>query len=44
MAVFGVVVIEVSKLHEITTIDGAAVAVDELPELKLIEHFLQQGF
>jgi hypothetical protein len=39
--VFGVVVVEVSQLHEVTTIDGAAIAMDELSELKLIEHFLQ---
>jgi hypothetical protein len=44
VAVFGVVVVKASQLRKVTTIDGAAIAMDELPELKLIEHFLQQGF
>ena len=44
MGVLGVVVIEVAQLRKVATIDGAAVGVNELPQLKLIEHLLQQGF
>jgi hypothetical protein len=44
VGVLGVVVVEVPQRRKVATIDGAAVGVYELPQLKFIEHLLQQGF
>jgi hypothetical protein len=44
VVVLDVVIVEVSQVRDIATIDGAAVAVHELAQLKLVEHFLQEGF
>jgi hypothetical protein len=44
VGVLGVVVVKVPQLRQVATIDSAAVGVDELPQLKFIEHLLQQGF
>jgi hypothetical protein len=44
MVVGGVGVVEVPQVVDIATIDRAAVAVHELAQLKLVEHFLQLGF
>lgn len=38
-----VVVIEVLQLPEITPVNSAAVGMDKLPELELVDHFLQYG-
>ena len=43
VGVDGVVVVELPQLREIAAIDGAAVGVHQLPQRKLVEHFLQQG-
>ena len=43
MGVDGVVVIEVLQLREITSVNGAAVGMDELSQLELVDHFLQYG-
>ena len=41
VGVDGVMVIEVLQLPEITPVNSAAVGMDELPELELVDHFLQ---
>ena len=43
VVVFGVVVVQAPEVSDIAAIDCAAVAVDELSQLELIEHFLEQG-
>jgi hypothetical protein len=44
VGILGVGVVELPQLRQVAAIDGSAVAVDEVPQLKLIEHFLEQGF
>ena len=43
VGVDSVVVIEVLQLREIAPVNGAAVGMDELAELELVDHFLQYG-
>src|SRR5882757_6137891 len=43
VGVHSVLVIEVLQLLEITSVNGAAVGMDELPQLELVDHFLQYG-
>ncbi len=40
MGVDSVVVIEALQLRDIAAVDGAAVGVDELAQLELVDHFL----
>jgi hypothetical protein len=37
-------VVEIPQLREVAAIDGATVGVHQLPQRKLIEHFLHCGF
>ena len=43
MGVDGVVVVEIPQRREVAAIDGAAVGVHQLPQRKLVEHFLTAG-
>ena len=43
VVVLGVVVVHAPQPRHVTTIDGPAVAVHELAQLKLVEHVLQRG-
>jgi hypothetical protein len=43
MVVGGVGVVEVPQARDVATVDGATVAVHQVAQLKLIEHFLPFG-
>ena len=43
MGVDSIVVIEGPQQREITSVNGAAVGMDELAQLELVDHFLQFG-